>query len=142
MPLRPDFGTAGKEIKLRSNFFPVRVPKGPLYEYDVSFTPAAGTAPRRVKRRIYDLAEKTHAWEQAGLSGIVAHDYSSKLIAAQLLPQPLAISVLYYDDHEQGPPANGGKQYTLTIKFTQAIDTSCVTEYVEFAAVDSCIDTS
>ena len=40
LPTRPDFGTAGKAIKLRTNFFPVRVPKGPLYEYDVTISPA------------------------------------------------------------------------------------------------------
>lgn len=131
MPLRPDFGTAGNEIKLRANFFPVRIPKGPLYEYDVAIAPAAGTSPRRVKRRIYQLAERTPAWRQAGLSGQVAHDNSAKLIAAKRLPQPLTIKVAYYDEDEQGPPATGGKEYTLTIKFIQEIDTSCVTRYIQ-----------
>ena len=28
-PLHPDFGTAETEIKLRTNFFSVRIPKGP-----------------------------------------------------------------------------------------------------------------
>jgi len=130
IPLRPDFGTAGKEIKLRTNFFPVRIPKGPLYEYDVAIAPAAGTTSRRVKRRIYQLAEQTSAWKQAGLSGNVAHDDSSKLIAARTLPQPLTIKVPYYDEDEQGPPATGGKEYTLTIKFTKELDTSCITKYI------------
>ena len=44
LPLRPGFGTEGKVIKLRTNFFPVRVPKGPLYEYDVKITPAGQSA--------------------------------------------------------------------------------------------------
>ena len=43
-PLRPEFGTEGEVIKLRTNFFPVRVPKGPLYEYDVKITPAGQSA--------------------------------------------------------------------------------------------------
>ena len=38
-PLRPGFGVEGKVIKLRTNFFPVRVPKGPLYQYNVKITP-------------------------------------------------------------------------------------------------------
>lgn len=130
IPLRPDFGTVGTEIKLRTNFFPVKIPKGPLYEYDVAIAPVAGTASRRVKRRIYQLAEQTSAWAQAGLLGNVAHDNSSKLIAARTLPQPLTIKVPYYDDDEQGPPATGGKEYTLTIKFTQPLDTSCITRYI------------
>ena len=129
MPLRPDFGTNGKEIKLRTNFFPVRVPKGPLYEYDVAITPVAGTAVRRVKRRIYQLAEQTTAWKQANMTGRVAHDNSAKLIAAFMLPQPLAIKVPYYDEDESGPPKQGGKEYTLTIKFIQEIDTSDLLRY-------------
>ena len=43
-PLRPGFGVEGKVIKLRTNFFPVRVPKGPLYEHDVKITPAGQSA--------------------------------------------------------------------------------------------------
>ncbi|KAI6096159.1 ribonuclease H-like domain-containing protein [Pisolithus croceorrhizus] len=130
MPLRPDFGTAGTEIKLRANFFPVRIPKDVLlYEYDVAIAPAAGTSTRRVKRRIYELAEQTPAWKRAGLLGQVAHDNSAKLIAAKRLPEPLTIKVPYYDEDEQGPPATGGKEYTLTIKFIQEIDTSCIEKY-------------
>ncbi|KAH7882934.1 ribonuclease H-like domain-containing protein [Phlebopus sp. FC_14] len=131
MPMRPDFGTEGKEIKLRTNFFPVKVPKGPLYEYDVAITPVAGTAIRRVKRRIYQLAERTNAWQQAGMVGRVAHDNSAKLIAASELPQPLAIKVPYYDEGESGPPQQGGKEYTLTIKFIQEIDTGNLMNYLE-----------
>lgn len=130
MPLRPDFGTEGQEIKLRTNFFPVRVPKGPLYEYDVAITPVAGTSIRRVKRRIYQLAEQTTAWKQVGMKGKVAHDSSAKLISAFLLPQPLTIKVPYYDEDESGPPQQGGKEYTLTIKFIQEIDTSNLVRYL------------
>ena len=140
MPLRPDFGTAGMEIKLRTNFFPVRIPKGPLYEYDVAITPVAGTASRRVKRRIYQLAEQTSAWKQAGLPGKVAHDNSSKLIAASTLPQPLTIKVPYYDEDEPGPPATGGKEYTLTIKFTQPLDTTAVMKYINLFRLISLVD--
>lgn len=39
LPLRPDFGTVGQAIKLRTNFFPVRIPKNPLYEYEVKIKP-------------------------------------------------------------------------------------------------------
>lgn len=130
MPSRPDFGTEGREIKLRTNFFPVRVPKGPLHEYDVAITPVAGTATRRVKKRIYQLAEQTTAWKQAGMTGRVAHDGSAKLIAAFLLPQPLTIKVPYYDEDESGPPKTGGKEYTLTINFIQEIDTSNLLRYL------------
>ncbi|KAG2136022.1 Piwi domain-containing protein [Suillus clintonianus] len=130
MPLRPDFGSAGVQIKLRTNFFPVRVPKGPLYEYDVSITPAAGTAIRRVKRRIFQLAEQTTEWQQAGMRNAVAHDSSSKLISARVLAQPLTIKVPYYDEDPTGPPAPGGKEYTLAIKFIQEINTQDLMSYL------------
>lgn len=126
LPLRPGLGTQGTAIKLRANFFPVRVPKGPLYEYDVAISPAAGTANRRVKRRIFQLAEQTQDWRTKGLAGIVAHDHSSKLISAKKLQEPLAVRVTFYDEDEQGPPAKDAKEYTLTIKFIQNIDTSAL----------------
>ncbi|KAG9307964.1 ribonuclease H-like domain-containing protein [Chiua virens] len=129
MPLRPDYGTDGKEIKLRTNFFPVKVPKGPLYEYDVAITPVAGTANRRVKKRIYQLAEETTAWKQANMTGRVAHDNSAKLISSISLTQPLTITVPFYDEDETGPK-EGGKEYTLTIKFIQEIDTSNLASYL------------
>lgn len=123
MPLRPDFGAVGVPIKLRTNFFPVRVPKGPLYEYDVAIAPTAGTAIRRVRRRIFQLAEQTTEWQNSGMRGTVAHDSSAKLISARVLAQPLTIKVPFYDDDQAGPPESGGKEYTLTIKFIQEINT-------------------
>jgi len=123
MPLRPDFGTVGDPIKLRTNFFPVRIPKRSLNEYSVTIHPVAGTATRRVKHRIFQLAEQTTAWQLAGMNGTVAHDSSAKLISAGVLAQPLAIKVPYFDDDQTGPPEKGGKEYTLTISFVQEINT-------------------
>ncbi|KAF8065231.1 argonaute-like protein [Lyophyllum atratum] len=129
LPLRPDFGTKGKQIKLRANFFPVKVPKGPLYEYEVTITPTMNTTMRRVKRRIFQLAEQTRDWARKGLQGNVAHDHSTKLIAAKQLPQPLTITVPYYDEDEDGPKA-GGKEYVLTIEFSRNIDTQGLLSYL------------
>jgi len=123
MPLRPDFGTVGDPIKLRTNFFPVRIPKRSLNEYSVTIHPVAGTATRRVKHRIFQLAEQTTTWQLAGMNGTVAHDSSAKLISAEVLAQPLAIKVPYFDDDQTGPPEKGGKEYTLTISFVQEINT-------------------
>ena len=44
LPLRPGFGAEGKVIKVRTNFFPVQVPEGPLYRYNVKITPAGQSA--------------------------------------------------------------------------------------------------
>jgi eukaryotic translation initiation factor 2C len=128
LPLRPGFGTVGVPIKLRANFFPVKVPKGSLYEYDVAITPTSGTAIKRVRRRIFQLAEDSRDWTAAGLKGFVAHDHASKLIAAKKLQQPLTIKVPFYDEDESGPK-DGGKEYTLTITFVQTMETESLLKY-------------
>lgn len=95
---------------------------------------------RRVKKRIFQLAEKTNDWTQAGLRGRVAHDHSSKLIAADKLPQPLQIRVPF-EDEDAPPPqqqqqAKKGKkpkvprEYILTIEFIQDIETQSLLKYV------------
>jgi eukaryotic translation initiation factor 2C len=127
LPLRPGFGEVGTPAKLRTNYFPVKVPKGPLHEYDVAISPSAGTSARRVKRRLFQLAEQTPDWQRAGLRGFVAHDHASKLIAAKRLSQPLEITVSFYDEDEAGPRPDG-KVYILTIKFIQEIETSSLIE--------------
>ena len=145
LPTRPGFGTSGAPVKLRTNFFPVKVPKGPLHEYDVQIAPAV--AVKRVKRRIFQLAELTPEWTSQGLKGNVAHDHSAKMIAAKALIQPLVIKVPFTDDDEQpeipAPPPKGGKkggkdpkkpkeprEYTLTIKFVQQLETQSLMRYV------------
>ena len=137
LPIRPDFGTVGAPIKLRTNFFPVKVPKGTLYEYNVKVAPAVST--KRVLRRIYHLAEQTNDWAQANMRGRVAHDHVSKLISSFKLPQPLVIRVLFTDEgDDEAPPQQqakpkggkkgskkptGPKEYTLTIEYTLDLDT-------------------
>lgn len=143
LPVRPDFGTLGTQIKLRTNFFPVKVPKITLYEHDVKIAPAVSV--KRLKRRIFQLAEQTDDWEKAGMRGKVAHDHASKLISSIKLPQPLVIRVPYTDEEDAVPrPAQakpkGGKkggtkkqdpkEYTLTIEFIQNLDTQNLHKYV------------
>ncbi|CAK5264708.1 unnamed protein product [Mycena citricolor] len=134
IPLRPDYGTVGRPIKLRANFFPVRVrvPDGAWFEYDVSITPVAGTAARRVKKRIFHLAEQSREWTQYELKDNVAHDYSAKLIAAKKLRQPLNITVVFHDEDEEVPKPKdkGYKEYTLSIKFVQNLDKAALASYL------------
>jgi eukaryotic translation initiation factor 2C len=114
---------SGRSIKLRTNFFPICVPKGSLYEYDISISPQQGVSSRRVKRRIFQLAENTKDWASNGLKGRVAHDSSAKLIAANVLPQPLTITVPYFEEDEESGVGQEMKEYTLTIKYIQPIET-------------------
>lgn len=145
LPTRPGFGTVGTAIKLRTNFFPVRVPKGPLFEYDIAISPSV-TA-KHLKRRIFQLAEITNDWQNAGMGGTVAHDHSAKLISARALPQPLVITVPFTDEEDDNIPSqpaaakpkggkkggkktNQPKEYVLTIKFVQELETESLVRYV------------
>jgi eukaryotic translation initiation factor 2C len=74
-------------FQLRTNFFAVKLsaPEKPLHMYEATIAPTAGTAPRRVKRRIWHLAEQTPAWRDNGLTGKVAHDHAAKLVSVNKL---------------------------------------------------------
>ena len=100
---------------------------------------------KRLKRRIFQLAENTADWANAGMTRTVAHDHTSKLISASSLPQPLEIKVPYTDEDEGEQPAaqqkpKGGKpggkkgrkvsEYVLTIKFVQELETESLLKYV------------
>lgn len=128
LPVRPGFGSDGKPIKLRANFFPIKVRSSIYYEYEVAISPVAGTAIRRVKRRIFQLAEQSPDWQRFGLKNTVAHDHSAKLISPKALQQPLSIRIPFYDEDETGPKADG-KEYTLTISFIQENDLSALLRY-------------
>ena len=84
---------------------------------------------KRVKRLIFQLAEQTNDWAEAGLRGRVAHDYSSTLIAVDNFTQPIQIKVPFVD--EDAPKAIP-KEYVLTIDYIQEIETQSLLEYVFF----------
>ena len=130
IPSRPDFGTVGPSFKLRTNFFPIKLPKRTIYEYNVEITP--GATIKRIKRRIFELAEATNDWTQHGLKGKVAHDFSSKLVAVNKLPEPLVIKIIFKDEDEDAKDKKKQKpkEYTLTFKFVKDLDTSNLLEYV------------
>ncbi|KAG7095760.1 hypothetical protein E1B28_006465 [Marasmius oreades] len=128
LPLRPGHGKIGTPIKLRTNYFPVKVPKANFFEYDVAISPTRGTANRRVKRRIFQLAEQTPDWASGGLRGTVAHDHSAKIIAARLLTQPLTVHVPWVEEDGR---TTANQQYVLTINYVQAIDTTTLIRYCQ-----------
>jgi hypothetical protein len=132
LPPRPDFGTAGTAVKLRTNFFPLRVPRGPLYEYNVVINPSTRAFPRRVKKRIFQLAEVTQGWTSL-LKGRVAHDHDSKLVSAQKLPQPLVLEVPLFGGREERRA--GGEVYTLTINYVRDLDMQSLTECIHFRCI-------
>jgi len=123
LPLRPGYGANGKQIALRTNFFPVTIPKGPFYEYHINIAPSISS--KHMKRRIIQLAEDTLLW-QSNLEGYVVHDHSSKLVACQRLSETLTITVPLYPEENKRPPAPGSPpvpEYALTFDFVRDLET-------------------
>ncbi|TFK35795.1 argonaute-like protein [Crucibulum laeve] len=125
-PLRPGYGTIGTPITLRANFFPVTVPKGPIYDYVVEISPK--TDVNRLKIRIFQLLELSPACQQ--YLPHIAHDRSQRLVSSRKLPQPLDIAVPFYDDGESGPRP-GGRVYTVSIKFDRELDMNRLNRYMD-----------
>jgi eukaryotic translation initiation factor 2C len=124
LPPRPGYGKLGREITLRANFFAVKVPKGPIYDYHVEIAPK--TDINRLKNRIFDLLEKHPIC--APFLGHIAHDRNQRLVSAKRLPQPLEVSITFYEDGQPGP-VKDAKVYTVTIAFIRELDMSELTKY-------------
>jgi eukaryotic translation initiation factor 2C len=123
-PLRPGFGTAGKAIKLRANFFALKFEKNLIiHEYRIEYSPKTDIA--RLKGRILELLEQSPQFAQYRQR--VAHDKSEKLVSSIELPQPLGIDVTFIDEGETTPRANA-KQYHLDIVKTAELDTNDLTK--------------
>ena len=126
-PLRPGWGTAGNAITLRANFFAVRVPKEPIYDYVVQISPS--TDINRIKARLFDLMERSPLFQQH--VSYTAHDRSQRLVSGRPLPQPLDVQVPYYEDDDIGPGPNP-KTYIISIKFDRELDPRQLNRYVEW----------
>ena len=122
-PLRPGYGTLGRAITLRANFFAMRLPKGSIYDYNIEIEPK--TDVNRLKARIFELLEQSP--ECAQHIGYIAHDGSARLVSKQELPQPLDITVPFYDEDEKGPRP-GGKVYTVSIIYSRTLESDDLTK--------------
>ena len=112
-PLRPDHGTVGTEIKLRTNFFAVKLlQKQPIYSYVVNITPQPGF--NRLKTHIFQLLEQNPAIAQH--ITCIAHDGRQTLISATKLPQPLNVIVPVYGGNQ---PA---RDYFISIMLVREFD--------------------
>ncbi|KAJ7152964.1 argonaute-like protein [Mycena filopes] len=124
-PLRPAYGTRGTAIALRTNFFAVRLPATPILDYNVDISPELKI--KGMKARLFFLLEQSDVCRP--LLRHIAHDGSRRLISAQRLPQPLTISVPFYDEGEPGPRA-GATVYTFTITLDKEHDIESLTRYM------------
>lgn len=123
-PLRPAYGTIGTSITLRANFFAVKVPQGPIYDYTVEISPKEDVT--EVKARIFQLLENSSLCREH--LPYLAHDRSQRLVSAHKLPQPFYIKIPYYENDQDGP-SHDAKLYTLSITFQRELDPGQLTRY-------------
>ena len=127
-PLRPGFGTAGRPITLRSNFFKLTLPKNlTIYDYTVDISPKGQDLNGPCKARIFELLESSP--ECAPHMGYIAHDRGARLVSAKPLPQPLRLTIRYHEQEEQQVPADA-KVYTVEVKFIRELNTDTIIPYV------------
>ncbi|KAJ4490632.1 argonaute-like protein [Lentinula aciculospora] len=124
-PVRAGYGTVGTPITVRANFFPVRLPKGPIYDYSVDISPK--TDINRIKIRIFILLEQLAACKP--FLPHIAHDRSMRLVSSKPLPQGLNFSVPFYE--EGALPNSASTTYTVSVTFTRELDPSQITQYMQ-----------
>lgn len=101
---------------VRTNFFAVRLPKGPIFDYTVEITP--DTFMRSEKDRIFQLLEQ-HPTISPHVP-FIAHDKSSRIVSARELEQPLEVQISY--TNEEAPPTAVARPYQVRITFCKTLD--------------------
>ncbi|KAL0948344.1 hypothetical protein HGRIS_010930 [Hohenbuehelia grisea] len=124
-PLRPGYGTLGQQVAVRANFFAIKLPKSPIFDYTVEIKPKEDNA--ALRKRIFQLVEQ-HAAVRPHL-GYVAHDYSARLVAGRALPQPLELQLTFLEDGEKKPGPKA-KTYTISIKFIRELKAEDLKKYL------------
>jgi len=120
-PARPGYGTAGREIALRANFFALEFAKDKIFEYVVKIEPEPKSQKARVKRRVLALFEQSEAGQP--YVDEIAHDGAQRLVASRLLPQPLQGTVVFFEDGEKQPTKNADR-YNVEVTFLRELSTA------------------
>ncbi|KAJ3482337.1 hypothetical protein NLI96_g7053 [Meripilus lineatus] len=143
-PLRPGWGNTGRSIVVRSNFFPVKIPKDLIiYEYKVTIKAEKERMKRQssgrkdqdekkesagVRARVFELLERQPAFQP--YLNHIAHDRSAKLVSSQLLPQPLHIPITFYYAEEDAPRADA-VVYNVDIEFVAQLRSNELIQYMD-----------
>jgi eukaryotic translation initiation factor 2C len=123
-PLRPGYGKLGRPITLRANFFAVRVPNVPIYDYSVDITPKTDLRSQPMRSRIFQLLERSE--QIAPHLGHIAHDNGGRIISARPLVQPLSVEITYSEEGES--PRPDGKVFMIEIAFIRQMDMTELTK--------------
>ncbi|KIY63007.1 Piwi-domain-containing protein [Cylindrobasidium torrendii FP15055 ss-10] len=125
-PTRPGFGTAGKAVVLRTNFFALKFSSKlkAIYDYSISITPSDFLLKR--KERIFELIE-THP-SVAAHRAYIAHNGSDRLVSAQKLPA-IQLSIPYFEKGQNGPQ-QGATVYKVTVEFANELKMAEMQQYL------------
>lgn len=152
-PLRPGYGTKGRAIVVRSNFFPVQIPKDlAMYEYKITVKPDELPYPKPTEAQSgrggrggrsggqREVDNKLKSEEIARIMALledhpqfqphvpyIAHDKRQQLISSRLLPLPLEVPVTWCYEGETQPRAEA-KVYTVTITFVKELSSSVLAQ--------------
>ncbi len=118
-PARPGYGTAGRAVALRANFFALESMPDMIYEYIVQITPEPKSQKPRTKRRVLALFE--HSAELRPYINDIAHDGAQRLVSSKPLPD-ITGGVLFYEEGDRRPPRDADK-YDVAITFFKELST-------------------
>lgn len=121
LPLRPGWGTQGQAGVVRANYFTIRLPKHPIYDYTVKISSDPG---RGIKDRIFQLLEQ-HPKISPHVR-FIAHDKNQRLVSVRELEQPLEITI---DHRDEGAPADTARPYQVTITLRDKLDPNQLDRY-------------
>lgn len=99
---------------MRANFFTIRLPKDPIYDYTVKITPDPN---KWIKERLFQLLER-HP-RISPFARFIAHDKSERLVSARQLEQPLEVTI---DHTDEGAPASSAKPYQVELILKHTLD--------------------
>jgi eukaryotic translation initiation factor 2C len=119
-PARPGYGTAGRAVALRANFFALESMPDMIYEYIVQITPEPKSQKPRVKRRVLALFEQKS--ELRHYINDIAHDGAQRLISSKPLPDEITDTVSFYEEGDPRPPRDAD-QYNVDVTFFKELST-------------------
>ena len=136
-PPRPGFGKNGMQTVVRANFFKVELPKKPMYQYDVDFSPNEKKGDKR--QRLFELMQLAPEFKQLVKDpGFIAHDSSKTIISAKKLDiedktkKDFMVRFFYADEG----PSDKDKEYQVSITPVRELTSTELEQHVDGKAKD------
>ncbi|TCD66063.1 hypothetical protein EIP91_001871 [Steccherinum ochraceum] len=136
MPLRPGWGTKGKPILLRANFFAVTLPKGlVIYEYEIKYVEQAPQGrkakqklPGAMQAQVLAILEEMPAFQPYKTH--IAHDRRTRLVSSRRLPEDVAFDVVFVEEGDTAPRADAST-FHVTLELKSELNTNELTQAME-----------